>query len=623
MSTVVHAMRVGSLRSASRCTRRGLYRPRRRDDGAAHGKIARMRILALDTSTEWLSVAARRRRRRGTSATSARARRTPSACCRWSTSVLAEAGWRSRDLDGIAFGAGPGLVHRRAHRLRRRAGAGARRRAAGGPRRHAGGAGAGGVARARRRRACSRASTRACARSMSPPTRATASAWTRIVRRPRCCKPDDVTRCRTATAGTAPATASPRIPRLPRGSALRGRRRRRCARRARAIGELALPRLAAGEGVAAARRAAALRAPSRRADHAPSATPACGSRPPWRSLPRSLRRSRSVAWRPLRDDDLAYVAALEAQIHAAPWTLGNFRDALAAGYRDARRRARRPHRRVRRADARRPARRRSSTCRWCPTRAARASAARCCGASSTTRGGSAPSRCFLEVRVSNVAGDRAVRERGLRADRAARRATIRRRRAGAPREDALVMRRALGGLRRTDALTRWRRATRSCAELGLAPRWRAARSRAMRAPATRAIADARAGAPTDAVAGDADAHRAHRGAVVDATSPPTSTRAPPAAVPDAHASRCRAWATPHAEWLFVGEAPGAEEDARGEPFVGQAGRLLDNMLAALGHARGAQRLHRQRAEVPAAEQPHARARARSRPAGRISTARSS
>jgi uracil-DNA glycosylase family 4 len=42
----------------------------------------------------------------------------------------------------------------------------------------------------------------------------------------------------------------------------------------------------------------------------------------------------------------------------------------------------------------------------------------------------------------------------------------------------------------------------------------------------------------------------------------------------------------HAEWLFVGEAPGAEEDARGEPFVGQAGRLLDNMLAALGMRRG-------------------------------------
>jgi uracil-DNA glycosylase family 4 len=40
-----------------------------------------------------------------------------------------------------------------------------------------------------------------------------------------------------------------------------------------------------------------------------------------------------------------------------------------------------------------------------------------------------------------------------------------------------------------------------------------------------------------------------------------------------------------ADWLFIGEAPGAEEDARGEPFVGQAGRLLDNMLVALGLSR--------------------------------------
>jgi DNA polymerase len=42
---------------------------------------------------------------------------------------------------------------------------------------------------------------------------------------------------------------------------------------------------------------------------------------------------------------------------------------------------------------------------------------------------------------------------------------------------------------------------------------------------------------------------------------------------------------PKAEWLFIGEAPGAEEDARGEPFVGQAGKLLDNMLVALGLSR--------------------------------------
>jgi len=41
-----------------------------------------------------------------------------------------------------------------------------------------------------------------------------------------------------------------------------------------------------------------------------------------------------------------------------------------------------------------------------------------------------------------------------------------------------------------------------------------------------------------------------------------------------------------ADWLLVGEAPGAEEDARGEPFVGQAGRLLDNMLAAIDLKRG-------------------------------------
>jgi DNA polymerase len=41
-----------------------------------------------------------------------------------------------------------------------------------------------------------------------------------------------------------------------------------------------------------------------------------------------------------------------------------------------------------------------------------------------------------------------------------------------------------------------------------------------------------------------------------------------------------------AEWMLVGEAPGQEEDRLGEPFVGQAGRLLDNMLAALSLARG-------------------------------------
>ncbi|MEQ1630223.1 MAG: uracil-DNA glycosylase [Gallionella sp.] len=43
-----------------------------------------------------------------------------------------------------------------------------------------------------------------------------------------------------------------------------------------------------------------------------------------------------------------------------------------------------------------------------------------------------------------------------------------------------------------------------------------------------------------------------------------------------------------ADWMFIGEAPGAEEDERGEPFVGEAGKLLDNMLAAIKLQRGKQ-----------------------------------
>lgn len=37
-----------------------------------------------------------------------------------------------------------------------------------------------------------------------------------------------------------------------------------------------------------------------------------------------------------------------------------------------------------------------------------------------------------------------------------------------------------------------------------------------------------------------------------------------------------------ARWMIIGEAPGADEDRRGEPFVGRAGQLLNNMLAAVG-----------------------------------------
>jgi len=41
-----------------------------------------------------------------------------------------------------------------------------------------------------------------------------------------------------------------------------------------------------------------------------------------------------------------------------------------------------------------------------------------------------------------------------------------------------------------------------------------------------------------------------------------------------------------AKWLFIGEGPGRNEDLQGEPFVGPAGKLLDNMMAALGLKRG-------------------------------------
>jgi uracil-DNA glycosylase family 4 len=39
---------------------------------------------------------------------------------------------------------------------------------------------------------------------------------------------------------------------------------------------------------------------------------------------------------------------------------------------------------------------------------------------------------------------------------------------------------------------------------------------------------------------------------------------------------------PHAELMFVGEGPGADEDTQGEPFVGRAGQLLNNMIKAMG-----------------------------------------
>jgi DNA polymerase len=60
-------------------------------------------------------------------------------------------------------------------------------------------------------------------------------------------------------------------------------------------------------------------------------------------------------------------------------------------------------------------------------------------------------------------------------------------------------------------------------------------------------------------------------------------------------SRCQLGATrtklvfgvgdPHARLMFIGEAPGKNEDLQGEPFVGAAGKLLDELLASIGMER--------------------------------------
>jgi len=55
-----------------------------------------------------------------------------------------------------------------------------------------------------------------------------------------------------------------------------------------------------------------------------------------------------------------------------------------------------------------------------------------------------------------------------------------------------------------------------------------------------------------------------------------------------HASRTQTVfgvGNPRARWMFIGEAPGAEEDRQGEPFVGRAGQLLTAMIRALGMQR--------------------------------------
>ncbi len=59
---------------------------------------------------------------------------------------------------------------------------------------------------------------------------------------------------------------------------------------------------------------------------------------------------------------------------------------------------------------------------------------------------------------------------------------------------------------------------------------------------------------------------------------------------------------PHASVMFVGEAPGFNEDQQGEPFVGAAGKLLNDLLQSAGIITQ-RHLHRKRHQVPPSEQP--------------------
>jgi DNA polymerase len=121
------------------------------------------------------------------------------------------------------------------------------------------------------------------------------------------------------------------------------------------------------------------------------------------------------------------------------------------------------------------------------------------------------------------------------------------------------------------------------AELGLAPRWRVRAGgpvdRAAVEASDVALAETRSTSPhADRLARIARLEWSAFAADVDACTECGLCRTRKRSVPGVGDTR--------AQWLFVGEAPGAEEDARGEPFVGQAGRLLDSMLAAIGLARG-------------------------------------
>lgn len=150
------------------------------------------------------------------------------------------------------------------------------------------------------------------------------------------------------------------------------------------------------------------------------------------------------------------------------------------------------------------------------------------------------------------------------------------------------------------------RRNRLIEEMGLGPVWQ------LRRAAPEATDLAAEGAGIESVAGGTDAPPDAVMAHVQAPREPIGPLATPSTAPGADeilgmdwgrlqaavsvCTRCRLCETrtktvfgvgaAKAKWLFVGEGPGRNEDLQGEPFVGPAGKLLDNMLLALGLKRG-------------------------------------
>jgi uracil-DNA glycosylase family 4 len=126
-------------------------------------------------------------------------------------------------------------------------------------------------------------------------------------------------------------------------------------------------------------------------------------------------------------------------------------------------------------------------------------------------------------------------------------------------------------------------------EMGLTPVWRLRDSRAAAEPAS-VVAPAAAADPRSAIRESPQpATGDRRGDIMLLEWPQLKQRVAGCKDCVLHEKRNKTVfgvGDENADWLFVGEGPGAEEDAQGEPFVGQAGKLLDNMLAAIGLKRG-------------------------------------